>query len=93
VRSQPLLRRAAPDRVRQLLFPWTNRILKPALQDDHEEAERRVQQLVRQSEEAVDGEEVAATYNKLAFYGRLGGQGDQAARASETAQTLARDKD
>ena len=91
--AQPLLRHTVSERVLLLLVPWANLTLLPALQDEVEEAERRVQRLLRQSEEVGSVEEVAAAYNKLAFYGRLSGKVDQAIRANATAETLSRGQD
>lgn len=90
--AQPLLRHPT-EQALYLLIPWVHLTLIPALQDENEEAERRVRHLLRQSEEAGIGEEVAHAYMKLVFYERVSGKLDQAARNLEIALSLSRGQD
>ena len=87
--ARPLFRQAASARVPRLLIPWVHRTLIAGFQEELEETERRVWPLLRQSEDVGSPEEVAAAYMKLAFYHRLAGKLDQAARMLEIAATLA----
>lgn len=88
--ARPLFRQATSSRVPSLLIPWVHHTLIAGFQDELEETERRVWPLLRLSEEVGSVEEVAAAYMKLAFYHRLTGKLDQAARMLEFAATLAR---
>lgn len=78
--TEPLFRHIAPDRLTPLLLPLSNLTLIPGIQEEYEAAERSTWRLIRKSEEAGAVGMVGDAYMKAAFYDRLLGERDRAAR-------------